>query len=181
MTKLNFQNKNLQGKNFSNMNLRGANFKNSNLEGVDFRGSDLRGANIEGANLFGSDLEGALLDDIIYDENTKYYQMYCPREGAFLGYKKCCDYRLVQLLIPSDAKRTSATRNSCRCDKAKVLTIKSLDFKEYYDEAVSFVDESFIYKVGQWVLVENFNEDRWVESTTGIHFFMTREEAIGYL
>ena len=125
MANLNFQDQNLQGRSFVNMDLRGANFKNANLEGVDFRNSDLRGANIEGANLFGSDLEGALLDNIIYDENTKYYEMYCPKEGAFLGYKKCYNHRLVQLLIPSDAKRSSATRNSCRCDKAKVLTIKS--------------------------------------------------------
>ncbi len=181
MTKLNFQNKNLQGKDFSNMDLRGANFKNCNLEGVDFRKSDLRGANIESANLFGSNLEGALLDNIIYDKNTKYYELYCPKEGAFLGYKKCYNYRLVQLLIPSDAKRTSATRNSCRCNKAKVLTIKSLDFKEYYDEAVSFVDENFVYRVGEWVIANNFNEDRWVESTRGIHFFMTRKEAMEYL
>ena len=105
MANLNFQDQNLQGRSFVNMDLRGANFKNANLEGVDFRNSDLRGANIEGANLFGSDLEGALLDNIIYDENTKYYEMYCPKEGAFLGYKKCYNHRLVQLLIPSDAKR----------------------------------------------------------------------------
>jgi len=27
----------------------------------------------------------------------------------------------------------------------------------------------------------NFNEDRRAKSTTGIHFFMIREEGIGYL
>ncbi|MEG1715213.1 MAG: DUF5758 domain-containing protein, partial [Lachnospiraceae bacterium] len=28
--------------------------------------------------------------------------------------------------------------------------------------------------------VKDFNQDRWMDSTTGIHFFMTREEAIAY-
>lgn len=181
MRELNFQGQNLQGRTFVNMDLRGANFKDANLVGVDFRGSDLRGVNFQGANLFGSDLENTLLDDVIYDHNTKYYEMYCPSEGAFLAYKKCYNYRIVQLLVPGDAKRTSATRNSCRCDKAKVLSIKSEDSTESFEEATSYVDESFIYKVGEWAIAENFNEDRWVESTIGIHFFMTREEAIGYL
>ena len=181
MEALNFQGQNLQGSNFVNMDLRQANFKNANLVGADFRGSDLRGVNFQGANLFGSNLENTLLDDIVYDENTKYFQMYCPSEGPFLGYKKCYNFRIVQLLIPADAKRTSATRNSCRCDKAKVLSIKSIDCKESFEEATSYIDENFIYKVGELAIVENFNEDRWVESTTGIHFFMTREEAIGYL
>lgn len=178
---LNFQGQNLQGRAFINMDLRGSTFKNANLVGVDFRGSDLRGVNFQGANLFGSNLENTLLDNILYDENTKYFKLYCPSEGAFLGYKKCYNLRIVQLLIPSDAKRSSATRNSCRCDKVKVLSIKSVDCSQSFDEATSYVDENFIYKVGKWVIAENFNENRWVESTTGIHFFMTREEAIGYL
>lgn len=88
MRELNFQGQNLQGRTFVNMDLRGANFKDANLVGVDFRGSDLRGVNFQGANLFGSDLENTLLDDVIYDYNTKYYEMYCPSKGAFLAYKK---------------------------------------------------------------------------------------------
>lgn len=87
---------------------------------------------------------------------------------------------MVQLLIPADAKRTSATLPSCRCSKAKVLTIKSLDYKEIYKEAWSLVDENFVYRVGEWVEVKNFDEDRWKDSTTGIHFWMTREEAKNY-
>ena len=26
-----------------------------------------------------------------------------------------------------------------------------------------------------------FDEDRWVDSTTGIHFFMTADEALAYM
>ena len=51
---------------------------------------------------------------------------------------------------------------------------------EEYDEAWSLVDEDFIYKKGEWVEVRDFNEDRWQDSTTGIHFWLTREEAEAY-
>lgn len=106
--------------------------------------------------------------------------MRCPEKGAFLGYKKCVNDRLVQLLIPADALRTSATMPSCRCSKAKVLTIKSFDFKQNFSEAWSLVDENFVYRVGEWVEVKDFNTDRWMDSTTGIHFWMHRKEAEAY-
>ncbi len=74
----------------------------------------------------------------------------------------------------------SSTLPSCRCNKAKVLTIKSFDYKENYMEAWSLVDENFVYRVGEWVEVKDFDEDRWMDSTRGIHFWMTREEAKSY-
>ena len=140
----------------------------------------MTGCNIKGANLFAAVLEHAVLDDIVSDENTQWFRMHCPETGPILGYKKCVNDRLVQLLIPADALRTSATLPSCRCNKAQVLTIKSFDFKKNYDEAWSLVDENFEYKRGEWVEVKDFNEDRWMDSTTGIHFWMTREEAEAY-
>lgn len=165
---------------FDHCSLRNVNFQNANLKSAAMRYNDLTGANIKGANLFASVLEHAKLDNIIFDDETKWFRLHCPEKGAFLGYKKCFNNRLVQLLIPADAKRTSATMNSCRCSKAKVLTIKSFDYKEQYDEAWSLVDENFVYRKGQWVEVLDFNEDRWHDSTTGIHFWMTREEALAY-
>ena len=165
---------------FDDCSFRGTNFRQANLKGAAMRYDDLSGADISGANLFSAVLEHATLDGIISDENTKFFRLYCPEKGAFLGYKKCFNNRLVQLLIPADAKRTSATMNSCRCSKAKVLSIKSFDYKEEYDEAWSLVDENFVYRKGHWVEVPDFNEDRWMDSTTGIHFWMTREEAKAY-
>lgn len=165
---------------FENCTFRRTNFRYANLRAVAMRNNDLTGANIEGANMFAAVLEYAKLDGIISNEETKWFRLHCPAEGAFLGYKKCFNNRLVQLLIPADAKRTSATMNSCRCSKAKVLTIKSFDYKEEFEEAWSLVDENFVYRKGQWVEVLDFNEDRWRDSTTGIHFWMTREEALAY-
>lgn len=165
---------------FDDCSFRGTNFRQADLKGAAMRYDDLSGADISGADLFSAVLEHANLTGIISDENTKFFRLYCPEKGAFLGYKKCFNNRLVQLLIPADAKRTSATMNSCRCSKAKVLSIKSFDYKEEYDEAWSLVDENFVYRKGQWVEVPDFKEDRWMDSTTGIHFWLTREEAKAY-
>lgn len=165
---------------FEQCSLRNVCFVNANLQSAVLRYNDLSGADIRGANLFAAVLEHAKLDNIIYNDETKWFKLHCPEKGAFLGYKKCFNNRLVQLLIPADAKRTSATMNSCRCSKAKVLTIKSFDYREQYEEAWSLVDENFVYRKGQWVEVLDFNEDRWQDSTAGIHFWMTREEALAY-
>ena len=160
--------------------LRGVNFQNAYMKGACMRGCDMTGCDIRGADLFSAVLERAALEGVVSDENTKWFRMHCPETGPILGYKKCVNDRLVQLLIPADAKRTSATMPSCRCSRAKVLTIKSFDDTQEFDEAWSLVDENFVYRKGQWVEVKNFNEDRWFDSTTGIHFWMTKADAIGY-
>lgn len=165
---------------FENCTFVGANFRNAGLQGADLRGADLTGIDLRGGNVYSAWLEGAKLEGIIQDESTRYFRLRCPEKGAFIGYKKCYENRVVMLLIPADAKRVSATNNACRCNKAKVLTITSFDFTESYDWAVSLVDENFIYRKGEWVYPDRFTEDRWVESTYGIHFWMSRDEAIAY-
>ena len=180
LNQVNFSGSSLENALFDRCSLKDADFQNANLKTASFRYCDLRNSNIKGANLFGAILEYADLTGIRSDADTQWFRMRCPETGAFLGYKKCFNDRLVQLLIPADAKRTSATLPSCRCSRAKVLTIKSFDYTEEFDEAWSLVDENFIYKKGEWVGVRDFNEDRWMDSTTGIHFWMTREEAKAY-
>ena len=165
---------------FDECTARKTNFRHANLECAVLRYADMAGCTIEGANLYGAVLENANLYGIVYDEITKWFHLRCPEKGAFLGYKKCFNDHLVQLLIPADAKRTSATLPSCRCNKAKVLTIKSFDYKKNYTEAWSLADENFVYRVGEWVEVKDFDENRWMDSTTGIHFWLTREEAKNY-
>lgn len=177
---VNFENSSVENALFDGYSIRGACFKNARMMTASFRYCDMTKCNIEGADLYGAVLESANLEGILSDENTQWFRPHCPEEGAFLGYKKCVNDRIVQLLIPADAKRTSATRPSCRCSKAKVLTIKSFDLTQNFDEAWSFVDENFVYKKGEWVEVKDFNENRWQNSTTGIHFWMTRAEAVAY-
>ena len=177
---VNFEGSSVENSLFDGCSLHGVNFKNANMRTASFRGCDLADSNIEGANLFGAVLERADLNGVRFDEQTRWFRMHCPETGPILGYKKCVNDRLVQLLIPADAKRTSATLPSCRCNKAKVLTIKNFDSTEEYEAAWSLVAENFVYRKGEWVEVKDFNEDRWFDSTTGIHFWMSRDDAIGY-
>ena len=107
----------------------------------------------------------------------------CP-EGDIIGYKQVIveenKIGIAKLLIPKDAKRSNSTSRKCRCDKAKVLSITSYVGCENYTIARSEYDTTFIYEVGKTIQVNNFDENRWNECAPGIHFFLTREEAIDY-
>ena len=134
--------------------------------------ANLRDANLRDANLYGADLRGA--------KNVPFIPYACPDFGIFIGYKKASGY-IVELEIQEDAKRLSATTRKCRCDKAKVLRILNYD-RTLADvtEVRSSYDGKFIYKVGEMVSVDNFDEDRWNECSTGIHFFVNFQEAVDY-
>ena len=80
------------------------------------------------------------------------------------------------------AKRSSAYGRKCRCSEARVLAIETQDGKPAKVEEVhSLYDSDFIYRVGEIVKVENFDEDRRNECAPGIHFFITRKEAVDYV
>ena len=175
----------LRGADLSGADLYGVNLRRANLRGADLSGADLREANLSGAILHGADLREA---NLRWAKNVPSYacRLVCPEEGSFIGFKKARttvpDFReaIVKLLITEDAKRSSATTRKCRCDKAKVISITSLDGKENFTTAYSYYDRFFQYTVGQTVIVDDFDEDRWNECSTGVHFFITREEAVDY-
>lgn len=147
----------------------------ADLRGAKLRGVDLSEANLSGANLRGADLRGASLRGI-YGIPA----ICCPEEGSFIGFKKAGDY-IVKILILDDAKRSSATSRKCRCSKAKVLSITELDGSETdVTEVNSNYDSRFVYRIGETVEVPNFDDDRWNECAPGIHFFITRQEAVEY-
>ena len=179
-TNLILENMNLENYDLSDMNFSHSNFINANLERASLRRVNLTYADIRGAKLYAAVLENAILDNIIFDDKTENFRIHCPEQGAFVAYKKGLDNLIIKLLIPSDAKRVSSTMNCCRCDKAKVLEIKNFEGTKFFDEAWSTVAENFCYKLGEWVYAENFNEDRWYDSTGGIHFWMTEDEAKAY-
>ena len=169
----------LRGANLCGAHLCDADLRDAHLCGADLRGAYLRGAYLYGANLRDADLRGANLRGVRYNEQTAYYAMQCPEKGAYIGYKKA-EGKIVELEIQADAKRSSATTRKCRASKAKVLSITSIDGKEHFEEAKSSRDQSFVYRVGKTVEVKDFDEDRWKECSTGIHHFITREEAAMY-
>lgn len=165
----------LSGANLCYTNLCNTDLRNANLCGANLCGTDMSGANLNRANLRGTDLS-----KLIYDEDTAFYALQCPETGSFIGYKKAHGY-IVELEILADAKRSSATSRKCRCSAAKVLSITTISGKSTnVKEIASNKDPNFIYRVGEIVRVDCFDEDRWNECSTGIHFFITRGEAERY-
>ena len=183
----------LSGADLRGANLRGANLKGAYLSGADLRDADLSGADLRGANLRGADLRDAFLSGAdlrdadlkisnLNDANDIYLPLACPEKGSFIGFKKVSNGKqIVELFIPTDAKRSSSTGRKCRCNKAKVISITNLDGSNCKsNKAKSSYDQSFIYTVGEYVEVKNFDDNRWNECAPGIHFFITREEAVRY-
>ena len=153
-------------------NLYKADLSGANLSGANLYKADLSYADLSGADLYKANLNGAKID----------FPIVCPENGSFVGYKKCRGDLIVELEIPEDALRSSATTRKCRCSKAKVISITNLDGSgSQTKEAISWRDSSFVYKLGETVEVTNFDTDRWNECSTGIHFFVTREEAVKYI
>ena len=48
------------------------------------------------------------------------------------------------------------------------------------NEIASDYNNDFIYRVGESVSVDDFDEDRKKECAPGIHFFITRQEAVDW-
>ena len=168
-------------------NLSKANLSKADLHYADLSNADLRNANLSKADLHYADLSYANLSkadlskaDLSKAENIPYIPMICPEQDAFLGWKKSKEGRIIKLLIPADAARSSAASRKCRCSKAQVISITSLTGKEKYIEAYSHWNTQFGYFVGEWVKVEDFDSNRWNECATGIHFFVQRQEAVDY-
>lgn len=152
-----------------------ANLSGANLSGAELSGAELRCANLSDADLRGADLLGAK-----FSHETAFYSMQCPEKGEYTAFK-VANGKIVELLIPSDAKRSSATSRKCRASKATVISITNKDGSDSgLTEIASNYDRTFLYKVGETVEVKNFDSDRWNECSTGIHHFITREEAVMY-
>ena len=170
--------------NLSGASLIGADLSCVDLIGANLRNADLRNANLSDADLSGANLSGAILR---YAKNVPNIPMSCPENGEFIGWKKIFVSKefhvtrfIVKLLIPEDAKRCSATTNKCRCDKAKVLEIKNIATGKAVDIITNKNRTNCVYKVGEMVYPDSFDEDRWNECSHGIHFFVNKEDALNY-
>ena len=172
---------NLRDADLSGADLRGADLRGANLNGADLCDADLRGANLRNANLRNANLRNAKnTDKIAWNAHTAFYPLQCPETGSFIGYKKAAD-KIVMLEICADAKRSSATSRKCRCSKAKVLSITHLDGSDSgLTEVRSDYSKAFVYRVGEIAEAPDFDENRWNECAAGIHFFITRDEAVKY-
>ena len=171
---------NIRWADFSGADLRWANFSGADIREANFRGADIREADIREADIREADFSGADIREANFRGANISYPIACPESGSFTGYKSAGEY-IVKLKILEDAKRSSATSRKCRCDKAEVVAIENSDGTvASVDSVKSNHDRLFIYRIGEIVSVDNFDDNRWNECAPGIHFFITRDEAVRY-
>jgi len=184
---------NLYGANLSEANLSEANLSEANLSeaylyGANLSGAYLYGANLSGANLSGANLSGAdLTEAYLYGANLTDTKMpieceILPQEGSFIAWKaasKC----ILKIEIPKNAKRISCyTSRKCRASKIKVLAIYNKEGKKTKKvKAEGLCNHGFTYRIGQIIDPDSFDPDRRIVCSHGIHFFLTKQEALDWL
>ena len=159
--------------------LNGEGGSRADLRNADLSNADLFGANLRDANLSNANLREASIDQMMWNIYTVFYPLQCPESGSYIGYKKASGL-VVELEIPADARRSSATSRKCHASKAKVLSITDINGNPAGGQVKSNYDPDFVYTIGETVEVSDFDDDRWNECSTGIHHFITRAEAVIY-
>ena len=176
---------NLTSADLRSADLTSADLRYANLTSADLTSADLRYANLRSADLTSADLRYANLTsaDLRYANLTsadltasQTHKLYAERtilpEGDLIGYKKLSGGVIAKLRIPADAKRVGGmVGRKCRAEFAIVLE----------GEGRSSHDSAFVYEVGKKVTPTHpFDPCLLDECRSGIHFFITREEAETY-
>ena len=183
---------NLRYANLLDANLRYANLSGADLSGADILDADFYGVNLSGANLYCANLSGANLRyanlsgvnlsgaDLSGAKNTPFIPTHLP-EGEFIAWKKLPNNLIVKLKIMEDSKRSRANGDKCRCDKALVVEFQNVDrTKSKVEKYISNQYAKCVYEVGKIVYAGKWDEDRFNESSHGIHFFIDRQSAVDY-
>ena len=153
--------------------LRGADLRGANLRGADLCDADLRGADLRGADLCDADLRGADLRGADLCDAEK------MRLGRILtepltGYKKTREGVVITAEIPAGAIVFCINGKKCRTNRAKITDMAG------HEMLHSKYDNGFEYRLGQEIVIENFNLMYNVECASGFHFFESREDAENY-
>jgi len=132
------------------------------------------GANLSGANLSRADLSGAESADLAIAQTR------ILPEGELIGWKKCADGIIAKLLIPAKAKRSHAWGRKCRAEYVKVLAVMNSAGKAVKEGESQHDQGKTVYRKGKIVKPDSWCADYTKECAAGIHFFITKEEAIAY-
>ncbi|WP_296379941.1 pentapeptide repeat-containing protein [Reyranella sp.] len=158
---------------FGGADLSFADLKQAILKGTVLRDVPLIGANLAGANLEGADVDGVrLCDAVAFPEAT--IPLAVPEVGSYIGWKKCKNEVIVKLLIPAEARRSSAATRRARAEFAQVLKVYGAEV------GVAMHDGTTEYRAGNIVRSDKWGTNRWDEFSGGIYHFITRAEAEAY-
>ena len=169
----------LWGADAQNASFAGADLRDADLGKADLRGADFFHANLQNVKLRGADLQDASLQGAKNIPDLSWMSI-VPECGSFIGWKRVGAH-IIKLKILDDAKRSNATGRKCRCSAAEVLEIQNTDGTESGIDRVynnNYCGANYV--VGEIVMPDRFDDDRWDECSNGIHFFITRQEAVDY-
>lgn len=161
---------------FANADLTGTLFDRAELSGVNFRDTDLSTVSFKQATWRDAEIDSRQISPVL----IRSIPLCCPEQGAFIGWKRLANDRIAKLVITENSKRSSAFGRKCRASQVLVVKITSVDGSEEFDYGVSMYNPRFIYNVGSFATVSDFDDDRFHECASGIHFFITRQEAVDY-
>lgn len=179
----------LHGANLHDADLRYADLRYANLRDAYLSCACLHGADLGHADLSHADLSDAYLSCANHVQLSIAKTSILPDEGDIIGWKKAWTDDtmppksvIVKLLIPADAQRSNATGRKCRASKARVLDLQDKQGNSLPPDTTAYSghDTDFTYKKGETIHVEDFDTNRWKECAPGIHFFITRIEAVEY-
>jgi len=128
------------------------------------------------AYLQGADLQCAYLQK----EKLKSLIWIIPEEGNFIAWKKLSNNCIAKIKIPTRSLRTcNALNRKCRAKYVKTLNIfdkNGVELKEQSGQR----DANTIYKVGRLTHADSWDNNIFNDCTHGIHFFVTKQEAIDW-
>ena len=180
----------LAGASLRGANLQHADMSYATLTGADLTGADLRYVNLTGADLTGADLTGAQTCraslGLTNLDGAKLPSPIVDLTACKVGYKKVwngdrTERVVIELRFPKGTKLTSTIfGRKCRASRALVAQCVTPGH-ENETEFRSLYDNSFVYRVGETAKpTKRFNNSSTIECTSGIHFFVTEEEAENY-
>jgi len=188
LSRANLSDADLSRADLSRANLSGADLSRAYLSGADLSGANLSGANLSGAYLSRAYLSGAYLSDAdlsgAYLSDANLSRAYLSRadlkillsvrtilpEGDLIGWKKLQSGVICKLQIPAKALRVGGLiGRKCRAEFAVVLEGEG-----------SGLQNGHVYKVGETVKPDKYDPNPFVECSNGIHFFITKQEAMDY-
>ena len=181
----NLRSADLRSADLSSADLRSANLSSADLRSADLRSANLRYADLSYANLSSADLRSADLRyaDLSSANIKKIRHLYqiIPEEGTFIAWKKASGY-ILKLEVHSSAKRTCNIKNrKCRCSKVKTLEIQNIDGTiSDVKECVGDHDNKTMYRINKVTRADKFDNNFLEDCTNGIHFFITRQEAVNW-
>ena len=186
----NFEGANLKNTDFSCANAWGANFNetncqnslflSANLTEASFEGADLDGTSFAQANLTEANLQDTNIITAEFDNTVGIYPV-CPDTGSFTGWTLAEDSKgndfLIKAMIPWQAKRSSGTTRKCRTSRLYIDKIFPINGEDV-PKSFRLKNRDIKTAVGESLVDDDYEIDRFRVSSTDLYFYITKEEAL---